>query len=102
MYEELFGVSVEALDPQMKQFRVIMQNSANRDAAQPSEVLVAQVKTEQLSTRPIESLSIDQHARGVNTKVRAYQNKFIASLARNASADAQSGMVEQPSSTERR
>ena len=41
MYEELFGVSVEALDPQMKQFRVIMQNSANRDAAQPPEVLVA-------------------------------------------------------------
>ena len=101
MYEKLFGVSVEALDPQMKQFRVVMQNSANRKAGQPPEVLVAQVKTEQLSTRPIESLSIDQHARGVNTKVRAYQNKFIESLARNSSAAAQSGMLE-PSSTERR
>ena len=101
MYEELFGVSVEALDPQMKQIRVIMQNSASRNAAQPPEVLAAQVNTEQLSTRPIESLSIDKHARGVNTKVRAYQNKFIASLARNASADAQSGMLE-PSSAEHR
>ena len=43
--------------------------------------IVPSVKTEQLSRRPIDSLSIEQHARNANKKVKLYQARFLEELA---------------------
>ena len=76
LYQSLFGLKVKPLDADMAQFSILIRSGSTGNFQE----LVPAVKTEQLSKRELESLSIEQHARNANKKVKMYQLRFLEEL----------------------